>query len=1640
MGTMGKTIPGNAFRSLVLTSHEVTLSLADAPEFVGAGDVVTSPRAVVRIAGAVIGSRATESVLVLMLDSRHKVTGYAEVARGAVNAARIDSAGAVFRPALIAGAAAVVVAHNHPSGDPSPSRGDRVVTSALVTAGRTLGVAVLDHVIVTAGGEFYSFADAGAIADDDRLAVADGDAPEYARGEERDVIDAAGSYRGFVRRTLGGFYRGWRIAGIGLGPFASEASARAWVLGEREGTDAGMIGDGDAPAYEPAPQSDRWRAAVRTAVARVYWTSKAAERARMTAAYRLVAADLNSLHVEGDSYLACVATDLRDIADMIGLVETSRLGDGDAPAYAPRTAADLAECEERLADLETSRAAMVATLGDVRLRDLADGETIGTRPGGFSPAHVLGGLDPDSESDLRAAAERVRELRAQHSAIVAEIRAGKDERREIVAEIARATGRAPVGWFKVAGTHAFEPVQTFRTAIAEPAPAFEPVAPIVRPVATVAAVVEYSPEWPPIAAYADIDAAPVCAPVATVAAVAVFRPVPMPMERVAADSAPAFELAARRPGGRRLWRALVTVARAYWATVARSVDWIESDRAAEPSGATFRHAGAVAYALADGDAPAYGAGSISDSERERWHGLARIAADQKRAEESRVAGILAAVDGLAALDPTCWYDTATQFTCTEADALADLFRAMGEPEFADRFIAEHARGDEEGDSPEHIAALFAAGRGEMVDGDAPAYVACVRCGRSKADGVTVIRFVPVFGLPGASTPPVCADTRECARFVAEPVSTGEASIAHGNSWAESAVDETAAPAPREYNGPTYERFKGSKCTGYRSVTEVAKDVRKDIAAAVDAGELPPLVYSVTVEHYSMGQSMNITVRGVPDRLHRDEGARALLAQLDSIMAAYNWDGSDIQTDYFDVMFYGHASFEYEGARQDRERLAEKRKTTKATPRPDRRTLVAHVRGHHRFGSTDRASFDTLSLWHRLGHDPKPGKAAFYSEPYHRDHSIEDLSSTSSVPTAPAAPVLRVMEEAPAYRAPRVELGETELRRRCADCREWTHRDELNDSGQCGYCSREADAEAVDQIAALLTGRQWTPEDFDRVAEIVRGVGRVIAEPAAPCCSRCGDPFEPDETPVDGEHAACYRMSDGDTPAYTVTRRRTVAPGWDVATTTGDKIGYVVRRYRTWDVGAWHEGALLQWETAGTKAQAVAEVLRSYAPWTLESAYVKLAEAEARLDVTRRRLPRVDEAARACVEARDIAYREHCDTLASCARLQADIIAELRRLNDEAEAALEDEVDNPSHGLGDGDAPAYASVPADCSEALEIALAADAAELYAVVVARRLAAERARGAAAQAEREYSDAVDAYRQVADGDAPEYRVDGPPMGRMSYSDLLWLFGPITGGLKLSPEAADWLNSAPTEDRFEARAAGLVICRADVAEAAACGLQDGDGLEYLGSYGCAAYTCAVRGALGDGAARTAHVRHIDSVRELIANVKTWGEPNSESTSIGLHCIGMDLESLRAGIVASGPLPQLDDGDAPGYSDPPMPDCADCGHPYLTHGHFGECGGRIPALWPKGSTRPCPCREWRFATAPTGFGAPVDDIGDPLDVAELRDRVRRIIEALRLGETFDQYRQAVDEGNEDVANRIGADIADAFTKAAAWEDDSPTQ
>lgn len=106
-----------------------------------------------------------EEFRVLLLNTQHAVLRELTVTRGTLDASVVH-AREVFRPAISESAAAVILIHNHPSGDPAPSREDRDVTAQLAAAGRMIGIPVLDHVVV---GEdrYVSFVEMGLLNSQD---------------------------------------------------------------------------------------------------------------------------------------------------------------------------------------------------------------------------------------------------------------------------------------------------------------------------------------------------------------------------------------------------------------------------------------------------------------------------------------------------------------------------------------------------------------------------------------------------------------------------------------------------------------------------------------------------------------------------------------------------------------------------------------------------------------------------------------------------------------------------------------------------------------------------------------------------------------------------------------------------------------------------------------------------------------------------------------------------------------------------------------------------------------------------------------------------------------------------------------------------------------------------------------------------------------------------------------------------------------------------------------------------------------------------------------------------------------------------------------------------------------------------------
>jgi DNA repair protein RadC len=120
---------------------------------------ILSARDVAELLVPQYGSRPVEQFGVVLLDTKHRVLRTSLLSVGTLDASIVHPR-EVFREAASGGAAAIIVFHNHPSGDPKPSGEDVALTRRLIRAGEMMGIEVLDHVII-AENRFHSMRDAG---------------------------------------------------------------------------------------------------------------------------------------------------------------------------------------------------------------------------------------------------------------------------------------------------------------------------------------------------------------------------------------------------------------------------------------------------------------------------------------------------------------------------------------------------------------------------------------------------------------------------------------------------------------------------------------------------------------------------------------------------------------------------------------------------------------------------------------------------------------------------------------------------------------------------------------------------------------------------------------------------------------------------------------------------------------------------------------------------------------------------------------------------------------------------------------------------------------------------------------------------------------------------------------------------------------------------------------------------------------------------------------------------------------------------------------------------------------------------------------------------------------------------------------
>lgn len=120
-------------------------------------DPIGSPADAARLLRQVMPDNVREHFVVLFLDGRHHVVAYFVVATGTATSCLVGVR-EIFQAALVAGATALLVGHNHPSGSTEPSKEDRAITHRLKEAGELLGIPVLDHLVI-GSDDYYSFKD-----------------------------------------------------------------------------------------------------------------------------------------------------------------------------------------------------------------------------------------------------------------------------------------------------------------------------------------------------------------------------------------------------------------------------------------------------------------------------------------------------------------------------------------------------------------------------------------------------------------------------------------------------------------------------------------------------------------------------------------------------------------------------------------------------------------------------------------------------------------------------------------------------------------------------------------------------------------------------------------------------------------------------------------------------------------------------------------------------------------------------------------------------------------------------------------------------------------------------------------------------------------------------------------------------------------------------------------------------------------------------------------------------------------------------------------------------------------------------------------------------------------------------------------
>ena len=125
-------------------------------------NIISQPKEAVKIAESMLLDKHKEHFIGLYLSARNKIKKRELISMGTLNASLVHPR-ETFRPAFISHSVGIIVLHNHPSQDVSPSEADIELTKRLKDAGTLLGIELIDHIVFSTNGKFYSFKDKNAI-------------------------------------------------------------------------------------------------------------------------------------------------------------------------------------------------------------------------------------------------------------------------------------------------------------------------------------------------------------------------------------------------------------------------------------------------------------------------------------------------------------------------------------------------------------------------------------------------------------------------------------------------------------------------------------------------------------------------------------------------------------------------------------------------------------------------------------------------------------------------------------------------------------------------------------------------------------------------------------------------------------------------------------------------------------------------------------------------------------------------------------------------------------------------------------------------------------------------------------------------------------------------------------------------------------------------------------------------------------------------------------------------------------------------------------------------------------------------------------------------------------------------------------